>query len=701
MGDNTSNVRRPRGASLPTTAEIEHQGCQNQTRECRSVKLWDRLPESEAPASSLAVDAELGPFAASLTFHLVLLVMLGLAPLLGPRQPESLVLTLPTVEPEEPLTPQEFHFSDDTSAEVGANSLNGEQAALAQALELDPISEVFNFDDVIDTPHPDLDINLAVEVSTADHLTENVIVRGSAGEASTGASGAVDRITQEILLSLEERKTLVVWLFDQSGSLNRQRKLIRDRFNRIYDELGIIEAAGNEAFSKHKDTPLLSSVVAFGQTVSLMTENPTADLAQIKAAVDAITEDQSGQEQVFRAVYAAADRYRNLRRTDSETGEPIRNVLLVVFTDEAGDDYLKGLEPTIALCRRLEMPVYVVGVPAPFGRQETYVKWVDPDPGFDQTPQMAVVNQGPESLMPERVKIGFSAEPDEAIDSGFGPFALTRLCYETGGIYFAVHPNRNVNREITRRETAEFSAHISHFFDQHVMRRYRPDYVSIEEYQRRLKSNLARESLVAASKATWITQMDSPQLRFVKQEEAAFVSALTEAQKVAAKLEPQIAVIYDVLKRGEAEREKEASPRWQAGYDLAMGRVAAAKVRVESYNAMLALAKRGMVFQQECNNTWTLDPSDEISVGSQLEKIADKARMYLTRVVEDHPGTPWALLAQRELNEPLGWKWVESFTDLNPPRPAANNNNNNNNPLPRNDQARMLDRKPKRSPPRL
>jgi hypothetical protein len=77
------------------------------------------------------------------------------------------------------------------------------------------------------------------------------------------------------------------------------------------------------------------------------------------------------------------------------------------------------------------------------------------------------VNQGPESLFPERIKLSFTAEREETspIDSGFGPFALTRLAYETGGMYFAVHPNRNVNRAVSRRETAEFSAHLEQFFD--------------------------------------------------------------------------------------------------------------------------------------------------------------------------------------------------------------------------------------------
>ena len=55
---------------------------------------------------------------------------------------------------------------------------------------------------------------------------------------------------------------------------------------------------------------------------------------------------------------------------------------------------------------------------------------------------------------------GVLDENIDPIDSGFGPFALTRLCYETGGIYFAVHPNRNVHREVTEHEIDVFSCNL-------------------------------------------------------------------------------------------------------------------------------------------------------------------------------------------------------------------------------------------------
>jgi hypothetical protein len=329
------------------------------------------------------------------------------------------------------------------------------------------------------------------------------------------------------------------------------------------------------------------------------------------------------------------------------------------------------------------------------------MKWVDPDPKFDQTPQWGVVEQGPETLYPERIKLSFSGSKldDDPIDSGFGPYGLTRLAVETGGIYFAVHPNRSVTKTVSRRDTAAYTAHMSHFFDPSIMRRYKPDYVSVQEYDKRISSNQARRKLIEAAMSPELQQMESPELRFVKRDEATFANALSEAQKKAAALEPRVNILYEVLRQGEADREKETVPRWQAGYDLAMGRVLAVKVRTESYNAMLAAAKRGLKPKDPKSNTWTLKPDDDLtSVGSALQKVGDRARMYLERVVKDHEGTPWALLASQELKDPLGWKWEESFTDLTPMREGAGNGN----PPPANDALRMLQKPaPKRPAPKL
>ncbi len=633
-----------------------------------NLRTWWQMQtgEEETP-----FDGDSGAFLASLVFHLFLLLALGLIPLAFRDRQVTLTVSAPIDEilEDELKFQEDFAVSDRPMQDIGANSVGDFEMALSLAPVVSDVSDVPSPVDLTPSEVGNIEINNEIQIATGLNFNKNLTVRGATGEGVTGASGAIDRLTEEILRSLEERKTLVVWMFDQSGSLARQRQAINDRFDRIYEELGVIEASGNPAFAKHEDKPLLTSVVAFGKNVTLLTEKETDNLAEIKAAVDSIEQDESGVEKVFTAIFRTADRYKNYRMRDPVTDEPERNVMLIAFTDERGDD-LAGMETTIDICRRYGMPAYVVGIPAPFGREETLVKYVDPDPQYDQTPRWSPVNQGPETLMPERVKAHFCSarETVEPIDSGFGPFALTRLCYETGGIYFAVHPNRNVYREVSEHEVDEFSSYLKYFFDPHVMRRYRPDYVSPDEYVRRTSANKARWALVNASEKSWIGAEVEPELRFVKRSDAALAQSITKAKNNVAKLGPLLSGIYKTLKMGEADREEETTPRWQAGYDLAMGQVLASMTRAEIYNALLEEVRVGKAFEEPRNNTWRLVPTNDIKLEGQQSTFATQAKDYLQRVIDEHPDTPWAALAKYELDRPFGWQLIEDYTDLTPRR---------------------------------
>jgi hypothetical protein len=635
-----------------------------------SLRNWWQVQTGE---EDTPFDGDSTAFFASLVFHLCLLLVLGLVPFILPDRQISLTVAAPVEEfEEEELTiPEDFASSPMVQEEIGANSVGSVEMAMSLAPVISDVSVVPSPMDMPPEVDGNIEINNEISIATGLHYSDNLTVKGATGVGVSGASGAIDRLTEEILRSLEDRKTLVVWLFDQSGSLARQREEIHNRFDRIYEELGVIEASGNEAFAKHEDKPLLSSVISFGQEVNLLTKQPTDNVEEIKAAVAGIDLDESGIERVFASLYMAVERYKQYRMRDPVTDEPERNVMLIAFTDERGDDF-DGLETTIDACRRYTIPVYVVGVPAPFGREESLVKWVDPNPEFDQTPQWGEVNQGPETLLAERVRLEFCDpryDPDP-IDSGFGPFALTRLCYETGGIYFAVHPNRNVNREVTEAEVATYSSHLKHFFDPQIMRRYRPDYVAPEQYMQQARSNQARTALLMAARKSWVTPTEPPRDKFVNRGGAQYAKQLAESQQTAATLEALVRDLYNTLKAAEPDRERETTPRWQAGYDLAMGQVLATLVRAQRYAALLAEAKTGAAFTDPQNNTLLLTSSNDLEEGSDLAFKATEAKKYLHRVVEEHPNTPWALLAQRELDTPFSWDWVEQFTDLTP-RPAV------------------------------
>lgn len=652
--------------------------------------------ESEAVQAKGYV-AELGAWLTSLTLHLAVLIVLAAITFALPHTTQELALLYEEFElPEEvePL-PQEFLSSDEPMEEYGSLSQAGLDSAQAMASVAAEQSLVIYDPEEITDFGDRMTIELDEPIFEGPEVSNDLPVQGMSHVGTTGALGAIDRLTHEILDSVEQQPTLVVWLFDQSGSMREERERVLARFDTIYDQLGVIEAAKIPAFEQHKDKPLLTAVVGFAAEPTLLTKKATDELDEIKSAVGSITDADTPVENVFQAIAWTANKFRSYR--SSRQGG--RNVMIIVFTDEAGDD-VSQLDETVHLCRTLAMPVYVVGRPAPFGRRHAYVKWIDPDPRFDQRPQQVPVSMGPESLMPERLRLQFfgSERNEEMLDSGFGPYGLTRLCYETGGLYFAAHPNRTTNGRVSRRDTSNLAAHFTVFFEPDAMRRYQPNYVSTNEYLEQVRSNPARRALMEAAELSWTTQMENIQMRFVKRDEAALASSLSTAQRAAAIRQPQIDRICQILLSGEEGRESLKEVRWQAGYDLALGRALATKVRTDGYNTMLALAKQGMAFKQEKNNTWILRTGTEFANSSQ-EKMAARAQELLQRVKDEHEGTPWAYLADRELRAPLGWKWDESYTFVPDLRQVANNNNNARPRPPRNPAMRQ--RPPRRDPPPL
>ena len=645
-------------------------------------------PNDGVMESAAVLSRDLPALAASLVLHVVLLLTLALVGVATPppTRPAVTVIETPLERDEEiDLAPQEMIVSD-MPAETGAA---GEDQSADVAQSLAPVLDAVSMTPAEAIPElvGDIQVDPLDELPTATEIDETIVVRGAVGATTSGAAGAVDRLTAEIDASLRQRPTVVVWVFDQSVSLSAQRKEIASRLERVFQELGA------DRSQRHRPD-LQNLVVAFGKNVSLVTKKPTDDVAEVIRAIDAVPVDDSGVEMTFAAIRAAADSARIYR-----TSAPKKNVMIVAFTDEVGNDQQLA-DQTAQHCRKLGIPVYVVGVPAPFGMREVRMKYVEFDPKFDagEDEQWAVIEQGPETLFPEVVRVRSGAREDEAIDSGFGPFSLSKLCAETGGIYFRVHPNSGERGRVTNQMVAPMASQIRYFFDPDVMHAYQPDYVSAAKLQQDIAANVAKRALVEAARSTEIRPMESPVMTFPRRDEPSLAGLLSEAQKAAAKAQPQIDALHATLTAGAAGRVAIKERRWQAGYDLALGRVLAAKVRTDAYNQMLAQAKLGMKFQDEKSDTWQLEPSDDVTVGSQTEKLAKQATELLEGVVHDHTGTPWAQLAATELRTPLGYRWTERFTGVNTPQMADAGNNQNVPAPPTDDQKRKLGPpKPKRN----
>ena len=340
-------------------------------------------------------------FLVSVGVHVLLLV--ALASVTIATQPKFLAMLINSQPVAEELAPldivNDIAYSDTPNEEIGADSVGSVDMALSSAPTIADVSAVNSVD--LDVKIPEGDANVKLSVEKAVGLTESPkVVRGMTGVGSTGTDGAVDRVTYEILQSLEERPTLVVWIFDSSISMVKRRQEIRDRFDSIYQQLGIVQEQKEKREGTPEIPPLLTAIMEFGNEVKVLTKDPTDSIEQIRGAIDSIG-NEGGDEMVFHAVKAAVNRYKSFR---GKGGNIDRNVMLIVITDERGDD-LELAEETIKTCRHQAMPCYVLGVPAPFGRDKTFIKFVEFDPAYAQVEDWAEVDQGPESLFPERVKL--------------------------------------------------------------------------------------------------------------------------------------------------------------------------------------------------------------------------------------------------------------------------------------------------------
>ena len=492
-----------------------------------------------------------------------------------------------------------------------------------------------------------LDVQRATEtvVPTAMTLGKSVFIEGGGAEHVEGVDGAVDRIAVEILRRLENGRTLVVWAFDASRSLEAERRRLSKHIATIYEH---IQQLDQNRLSL--DGGLLTMVVAFGQNRSAAFPQPTGDVSVIREAIDAVQPDESGIESTFTTVAEIVNRWG---RYKNDAGDPY-NLVVIVVTDEVGDDQDR-LEETIALARKRQAPVYVLGSEAVFGRVEGYVDYYDPK--TKHTFQNVPVRQGPESAMLERMHLPFwyDGPQYDAIQAGFGPYALSRMASATGGIYF-----------VTRFEGRRMG------FDASKMREYRPDWSPLADYERALAASPVRQAVMGAALLTQQKLPNMPTLNFPSIEAPNFKNVLRDNQAVADRIAYTVDEALGPITAAAKQRDHETSRRWQASFDLMHGRLMAMKVRCYEYNwACARLVKDTPRFQNPRSNTWRLVPDATVRYSAKASEAGRLAEELLKKVVEDHPDTPWALLAARELKEPFGFKWVETFVP--PPKPREDN----------------------------
>lgn len=482
-----------------------------------------------------------------------------------------------------------------------------------------------------------LDITRAssVAVPSASMLGQNVSIKGSGLEHSDNVEGAVDRLAEEVLRHLEKGRTLVVWAFDASGSLQVERERLSKHIETVYKHINQLDGK-----DLSQDGGLLTSVVAFGHDRKAMTTAPTGNTEEIIEAINAVPLDTTGVETTFGTVAEIVHRWGRFKDKQGNA----YHTMVIVVTDEVGDDESR-LEEAIEVASRAKVPVYVLGSQALFGRVDGYMNYTDPK--TKHTFYGVPVRQGPESVALEQIKLPFwyDGYQYDMLDSGFGPYALSRMARATGGIYF-----------LARMGSERMG------FDPVRMREYSPDWVSRAQYESALSKNPIRQAVLAAAQLTQQRMGPQPSLTFPSMDGPEFKEVMADNQIKVALTASVVDEALGPIMQAAKYRDKEPSRRWQAHYDLIRGRLLAMKIRCYEYNWACAMMKKDAPkFQNANSNAWKLVPSVEVRYSDKAAAAAKQAKDLLKRVISEHPNTPWALLAQRELKDEFGFQWVETY----------------------------------------
>lgn len=497
-------------------------------------------------------------------------------------------------------------------------------------------------------------------------------VAGEVGRVVEGYGAALGQMTQEVVRLMRQSKVHVVWLFDESESMKDDQKEIRERFYKVYEELGLVQK--HDGKFKASDEVLMTSVVSFGQKVTEHTRKPTANVDEIKTAIDEIKIDESGLEMTCMAINSVVTKYQ------AGATRQGRKLVLIVVTDESGDDG-KDVEETIQRCKNADAPVYVLGHLSVFGFPYARMRWIDPKYNLEH---WLLINRGPETPQPECLQFdGLTARWD-VFSSGFGPYEQVRIAKETGGIFFMLPGNED-------NLVGEGGSLDARKFDLLDMKEYLPDLSSRTDYIKSRSASKFRDTqwrvistlnpFTDKELGMQTTHYSLDSVEFGKQGKATFDKALR-----AMGLLNEAVLLLDSVKK---LRDKESSERWRANYDLMHAQCLAYRVRL--FQLLLALddhQKSKPVVKDPKSNYWDirrvhdlLEPDKEQIRQTkvdmkELKGQLDTAKAEFKAVIENHPRTPWARRAEWELAHGFALKFGEAFwdpryrnTDIKLPKP--------------------------------
>ena len=455
------------------------------------------------------------------------------------------------------------------------------------------------------------------------------MVAGDVTYEATDVGVSLDQIAREILRHLQMHKVTVVWLFDESESMKDDQKAIRAKFDRVSSELKL-----NLDNNKKSAGALNHAIVGFGEGIHYELEKPTVDIDAIGKAIENLRVDDTGTENTLHAINEVINHYGGLIRKD-------RKLLIVLVTDESGDDGDFIEEARQAVVSK-NVPLYVIGRQSLFGYERAHLRYVDP---ITKDVYWPSIRRGPETADVELLQWDGLHERWDEQPSGFAPYELARMAKDSGGIYFLLPSEENMR--VRQREKAYKLADL---------KEYVPDYANRLAYKNVRQGSDFRRSLFEIISAT----RSFPYPRHFQIDPNLMIPAAHEAGSVATQRLDVLLQIQNRLESLRKLRDREPEKRWQAHYDLMLAQIVTYQIKSYEYRACLEEMIKNPPRPKTMPNPdlvveWVIDHShDRKADKAKTDKKYAEATKLLKEVIARHPKTPWADLAQDELNRGLG-----------------------------------------------
>lgn len=486
-------------------------------------------------------------------------------------------------------------------------------------------------------------------------------VSGEVGARVEGYGAAMHRITQELTRMMRQQPVIAVWMFDASISLRDDRKEISENFHKIYEELKIAKDQTTKGGAKY--SPLETVIVGYGEKMQPLLTKPSDDIDEVRKAIDKIQEDPSGIEMTFTTIGRMIDQY------GPQAARGGKKLVIIVVTDESGDDD-NVLEEVIAKAERARSPVYFLGREAIFGYPYARVRWRDPEP--PHLVHWVRMDRGPETAFEECLQYdGFHGRWDSA-SSGFGPYGQVRLAKKSGGIFFLLASDEE--------DLAGSQSRMQRKFDDLAMKEYEPLLLARRDYAAAVTKSDFRRTVREVIVALNPHSGGDPQLNLRREHypmapEEFEAEAKRQFDRVVRAMVKMTEGI-NRLEKVRALRDSEREPRWRAAYDLAYAQLLSYRVR--QFQLILALDKHVKEKPKAAaleHNEWNVRHVKELLAPDEqqikktkvdldeLEAQRKLATEMFDKVIENHPGTPWAQRAQAEKNWGYGINFTSRFWD--------------------------------------